>query len=171
MVVNTSWQVIRLLKFKRLNCLHAWQKFFEFERINHKKSSAFCTLWVFQKTKPMTPRYHCYYRFFNRSLCHVPESLYHRWTCSPVTVRIRFGLMNLFRPKSSQGIILLSICWLTPTVSSLKEYRTKKIESWSLLLLFVLETITDYSLFWKIVNRNLCTKMYTGYLRHENSWT
>ena len=33
------------------------------------------------------------------------------------------------RPKSSQGIILLSICCLTPTVSSLKGYRTKKIVS------------------------------------------
>ena len=119
----------------------------------------------------MTPRYHFYYRFFNRSLCHVHDSIYHRWTCSPVTVRIRFGLMNLFRPKSSQGIILLSICWLTPTVSSLKEYRAKKIVSWSLLLLFVLETITDYRPFWKIVKKILCTKLYTEYLQHRRMFT
>ena len=119
----------------------------------------------------MTPRYHFYYRFFNRSLCHVHDSIYHRWTCSPVTVRIRFGLMNLFRPKSSQGIILLSICWLTPTVSSLKEYRAKKIVSWSLLLLFVLETITDYRPFRKIVKKILCTKLYTEYLQHRRMFT
>ena len=136
---------------------------------SYKKAPPSAPFRVFQKTKPMTPRYHFYYRFFNRSLCHVPDSLCHRWTCSPVTVRIRFGLMNLFRPKSSQGIIFLNICWLTPTVSSLKRYRTKKIVSWSLLLLFALETITDYSPFWKIVNRILCIKMYTGYLRNRKS--
>ena len=151
------------LKFKRSNCLHAWQNLLNLNEKIIKKAPPSVPFRVFQKTKPMTPRYHFYYRFFNRSLCHVPDSLYHRWTCSPVTVRIRFGLMNLFRPKSSQGIIFLSICWLTPTASSLKEYRTKKTVSWSLLLLFVLETITDYRPFWKIVKKILCTKLYTEY--------
>ena len=154
MVVNTSWQVIRLWSSKDQlpACL---TKSFESERINHKKSSVFCALSGFSEDEAYDSALPLLLSVFQSITLPRP-----RFSLSSVNMLSCNG-ENPFRTNESVSSEKLtgdnSLKYL------LTEYRTKKIVSWSLLLLFVLETITDYRPFWKIVKKILCTKLYTEY--------